>query len=385
MDTKQLQLGKPSGQIVIVGPVLPYRGGIAQYNTLLSRAFASSDLAAGFFSFSRQYPRWLYPGASDRDSSFVGHAEPKVRYSIDSINPLTWWKTAREIAKQRPGLVVFHWWTVFWAPCFIIMIGFLRRRGFRVALICHNLVDHEASGLKAAISRRVIGMADAYLVHSSDHADILRREWPHKAIELHSIPIYGHYPPARGTLAKRGRIELLFFGFIRPYKGLDVLLGALKLLGDKDVYLTVIGEYWGNPKALVEQHADHPHVELHLRYMSDAEAAEYFERADFVVLPYREATPSAVASVAFHYDTPIIASRVAGLMDVVIDGQTGILVAPKDPEALANVLRTASRSQSQRLAEEVTRYKQSHGWHSLCAALYRLAHVEQPADVDVPH
>jgi glycosyltransferase involved in cell wall biosynthesis len=359
-------------RIAIIGPVLPYRGGIAQYNSLLSRSFADGDSEACFFSFSRQYPQWLYPGASDRDPTLVGHVESGVQHTIDSINPLTWWKTVHEIAAGNPELVVFNWWTVFWAPCFTVMIWLLKRRGFRVAFICHNLVDHDASGLKAAVSRHVIGMADAYFVHSSEHMDILRREWPHKATGLHPIPVYGHYPPARGTLAKRGRIELLFFGFIRPYKGLDVLLDALKMLADKDVYLTVVGEHWGDPKAMIEETTGCSNIELHLRYVSDAEAAEYFERADFVVLPYKMATPSAVASVAFHYDTPIIASRVAGLVDVVIDGQTGFLVPPDDPNALAGILKTINRAQSQQLGEGVARYKMTHGWDSLRSALQQL-------------
>lgn len=364
--------GSSTHRIAVVGPVLPYRGGIAQYNTLLARAFATHQCDACFFSFSRQYPQWLYPGAGDRDPSFENHVEPGVHYTIDSINPLTWWKTARAIAQQAPDLVVFHWWTAFWAPCFMTMIWLLKRRGIRVALICHNLVDHDASGLKAAISRHVIGMADACLVHSTEHAGILKREWPRKSVVQHPIPVYGHYPPPRGTLAKRGRLELLFFGFIRPYKGLDVLLEALETLADRDVRLTVIGEHWGNPEALVRETADNANVELHLLYMSDAEAAEYFHRADFVVLPYKSATPSAVASLAYHYDIPIIASRVAGLVDVVVDGQTGILVPPRDQRALADAIRVASRDQSRQLAEGVAIYKKTHGWDSLCATLDQL-------------
>jgi len=362
----------PSTLIAVVGPVLPYRGGIAQYNSLLSRALAKSDVDARFYSFSRQYPQWLYPGASDRDPTLTNFAEPGVRYTIDSINPLTWWRTAREIAEQRPVLVVFHWWTAFWAPCFMAMIKLLKRRGFRVAVIGHNLADHDASGLKAAISRRVLNMADAYLVHSSEHMDILKREQPGKPVVFHPIPVYGHYPAARRTLAKRGRLELLFFGFIRPYKGLDILLDAIRKLADKDVYLTVVGEHWGDSKAIVEGNADSPNIELHLRYISDAEAAEYFDRADFVVLPYTAATPSAVASVAFHYNTPIIASRVKGLTDVVIEGETGILIPPGDPDALARTISTASRDQSLHLAGGVARYKQTHNWDSLSASLHQL-------------
>lgn len=366
----------PPSLIAVVGPVLPYRGGIAQYNSLLVRALARSDIDARFFSFSRQYPQWLYPGASDRDPTLSNYAEPGVRYTIDSLNPLTWWKTVREITELDPTLVVFHWWTAFWAPCFMTMIQLLKRRGFRVALIGHNLADHDAGGLKAAISRRVLDMADAYLVHSSEHMGILQRERPDKPVVFHPIPVYGHYPPAQHTLAKRGRLELLFFGFIRPYKGLDILLEAIRTLADKDVYLTVVGEHWGDSQAIVEETADSPNIELHLRYISDAETAEYFDRADFVVLPYTAATPSAVASVAFHYDTPIIASHVKGLTDVVIAEETGILAPPGDSGALAQIISSLDRTRSQQLAQGVVRYKQAHDWNSLCASLHKLTEIK---------
>lgn len=358
--------------MAVVGPTLPFRGGIAQYNTRLRRAFERrSDIR--FFSFSRQYPKWLYPGANDRDPDAHGHREPGVDYTIDSINPLTWWRTMRTIRRLAPALVVFHWWTFFWAPCFMAMIHWLKRRNIRVALICHNLADHDARGFKAALSRRVIDMADAYLVHSRAQADELARRHPGHQVECHPIPLYGQYPAASGRLPRRGRLELLFFGFIRPYKGLDVLLDALAELQDPDVYLTVVGEHWGDASALVARCAGNPNIELHLHYMSDAEAAEYFHRADFVVLPYTSATPSAVASLAFQYDTPVIASRVGGLVDVVVDGETGILVTPADAASLADALRSANRDLARQLISGIAGFKDLYTWQSLATALKRLA------------
>ena len=294
-------------------------------------------------------------------------------YLIDSLNPLTWWKAARAIERQGVQVAVFHWWTVFWAPCFIAMTWLLRRRGVRTALICHNLVDHEANGLKAAISRYFIGMAGGYLVHSRGHAETLRQEQAGKPVEASPIPTYGHYPQPHGTLAKRGRLELLFFGFIRPYKGLDVLLDALRIAGDEEVHLTVIGEHWGDPSALVREYADHPNVEIRLEYVTDAEAAEYFARADFVVLPYLTPTPSAVVALAYHYDVPVIASNVAGLDDVVVDGRTGLLLPPGDPQALAEALSRTDRDRALALGTGVRQYKATHGWDAICARLRVLA------------
>ena len=362
-------------KVCLVGPALPYRGGISHYNSMLFRELREMGVDARMHSFSRQYPRLLYPGADDRDPSLENFREPGVEYTIDSINPITWWTVARAIASHSPDLVVFHWWTVFWAPCFIFISRFLRKRGIRIVLICHNLVDHDAGVLKKIISKRALDMADAFLVHSTEHKKKLQQTQPSKPVIQHPIPVYGHYPPARQILPKRGRLELLFFGFIRPYKGLDVLIEAMRLLEDPEIHLTIIGECWGDTCLLIKQIEGCPNIEGHFRYMSDDEAAVYFDRADFVVLPYRAATGSAVASVAFHYNKPIVASETGGLPDVVINGQTGKLVPPNDPIALADTLRILDRDQARQLSSGVRDFKRINGWRSLCLQLLSIKTV----------
>lgn len=362
-----------SREIILVGPTLPYRGGIAQYNTLLFRELRDSGLSSVGFSFSRQYPKCLYPGASDMDPAHSQHREPGVEYSIDSLKPWTWLRTAKIIATKRPALVVFHWWTLFWLPCFLTMLWVLRGRGVRTAFVCHNLADHDSGGLKAMASKYMLSRPDAYLVHSMEHAKILGSRFPEKPLARHPIPVYGHYPAPSSDLPKRGRLELLFFGFIRPYKGLDVLIDALRALNDQDVFLTVVGEPWGDARNLIEQSASAPNVELHLAYTSDNEAAKYFGRADLVVLPYRAATGSAVAAVAHHYDKPILATNVGGLPDVVMHGETGLLVPPNDVEALACAIKRVSREETDRLSLGVRAFKKRWNWSTLAAELAAFA------------
>lgn len=361
-----------SREIIVVGPTLPYRGGISQYNTCLFRELCDSGRSSVGYSFSRQYPQWLYPGTSDIDPAHSHHREPGVIYSIDSLKPWTWWRTAKAIAARRPGLVAFHWWTLFWLPCFLTMLWVLRRSGVRTALICHNLADHDSSGMKAAASKYILSKPDAYVVHSTEHADTLGAQYPTKPLARHPIPVYGHYPAARTNLPKRGRLELLFFGFIRPYKGLDLLIEALATLNDQEVFLTVVGEPWGDASILVEQSKSAPNVELHLAYTSDEEAAQYFVRADLVVLPYRAATGSAVAAVAHNYEKPILATRVGGLPDVVVHGETGFLVPPNDSDALAEAIRRVTREDAERLSAGVRTFKARWNWSTLAAELDRL-------------
>lgn len=361
----------PTSGVVLVGPIAPYRGGIAQYTSHLLDALRRQLPHAHCISFSRQYPAWLYPGADEFEPGDGGR-RADVAYSIDSMNPLTWVRTARLILATNPRLVVFQWWTVFWLPTFLTISWLVRRRNVRTLLICHNLVDHDSGLMKRAAGRWGLSIGNAFLVHSSEHAAALREQRPGAPVRQHPIPTYENYPAATGRLPSRGRLELLFFGFIRPYKGLDVLFEALRRIDDCEVYLTVVGEAWTDPDKIAADARTVPNVELHLSYVDAAESAEYFARADFVVLPYRTATGSAVAAVAHHYGKPLIASRAGGLVDVVQDAETGLLVEPGDADALAEAIRTSSRSEAARMGENVRLTRDSKDWDSMAAELIEL-------------
>lgn len=375
-----------TGNIIVVGPILPFRGGISQYNGLLFKSLKNLGLSTLGVSFSRQYPAILYPGKSDKEEGAGDEKVAGILYSLDSLNPLSWWKTTRRIASERPALVVFHWWTIFWAPCFTVLCYLLKRKQIRVAFICHNLEDHDSGRLKSWISRRVLDLADGFLTHSNAQRMTLESRFPDRPIMFHPIPKYGHYPKPSGALSKRGRLELLFFGFIRPYKGLDLLIEALGQLKDDDVYLTVVGEPWGDMQDLREWVDKHRlNVEFHLEYKPDEEVAEYFNRADFIVLPYRHATGSAVASVAHQYNKPLLASHVGGLPDVVEHGRTGMLFPPGDVIALAQVIAAVDRKQADAFSAQVEEYGKRWSWDSLACTLQQLAQRMQAAGKDSAH
>lgn len=372
-------MGSPSGdrtktaRVALVGPVNPYRGGIAQYATRLRRALA--DLSqVRTYSFSRQYPAWLYPGQSDIEPGKEGERESGVAYCIDALNPLTWVATARRIAGEGCDLAIINWWTLFWAPGFALIARILRRRGVRVLLLCHNLFDHDSRGPKRFLSLKLLAQADGYLVHTREQAETLKGLFPLKAVLQHPHPVYNQLPPPDARLPKRGRLELLFFGFIRPYKGLDVLVAALAQLADTEIYLTVAGEPWCDADELRRQveASGAPNVELHLGYVDEVSVANYFSRADLAVLPYRTATGSGVAAVAYHYDCPLLATRVGGLEEVVENGTTGFLVEPNDPTALAERIRGISRADLEPMRERVRHFKTGLTWESLARCILDL-------------
>lgn len=362
------------GPIVLVGPVAPYRSGVSQYNTALFRQLVATGTPGGScFSFSRQYPGWLYPGESDVDPHMAGHREPDVHYCLDSINPLSWFRTTRRIVRQKPRAVFFHWWTIFFLPCFASMVLALKLKGIPVALICHNLVDHDSKAINVWISRVMLSLADGFVVHSIEHEHAVRAVHPGKPTARYTIPPYESFPFAKGELPKRGRLELLFFGLIRPYKGVDLLIKALEELGDERVFLTVVGEPWSDPDEIIHAAAKAPNIELHLAYSSEEAVAEYFARADMVVLPYRSATGSAVASVAAFYAKPILATRVGGLPEVVSDGETGVLVPPNDVDALRTAIAAMDRDTAASMSDRVRERKVPGDWASSIRTLEALA------------
>ncbi|MCL1634628.1 glycosyltransferase [Luteimonas sp. SX5] len=368
---------KPEGgsnAIALIGPMPPHRGGIAQYGLRLHQALRNR-LDATTFAFKRQYPAWLYPGESDIDPGSERILDGNVRYIIDSLNPLTWFRAAEEIAALRPTAAVMQWWTVFWWPAFALIAIRLRGKGIPVILLCHNVVDHETSSWKEWLSTSILSLASGFIVHSNEHRDLLAARFVGRPIMQAAIPAYADHPQPSRKLAKRGRLDLLFFGFLRPYKGLDVLLDALELLDDREIYLTVAGEAWEDCAATVERmrKAAKDNLELHLEFVPADLAAALFDRADAVVLPYERASGSAVVALAYNFDKPVIASRVGGLLDAVVEGETGFFFSPGNPRELADILSALDRPRLQELAHGVASYRSSHGWDRFAEAVDDLA------------
>lgn len=244
-----------------------------------------------------------------------------------------------------------------------------------MVFLCHNLYDHDANGLKKRLSEMLLKQGDAYIVHVRGDKTVLETLKPGTPVLWRPHPIYGQFPEADKKLKKRGRLELLFFGFIRPYKGLDLLVEALAKLKDKSVFLTVVGEAWGNVDALQQQLTGMgaPNLELHLEYVSDKLAANYFTRADVVVLPYRSATGSGVLALAYHYDKPVLATQVGGLVDGVKEGKTGWLVEPNLPEALAATIAIISRKEVTSMRKDIQKFCKENSWGGMAASICALA------------
>jgi glycosyltransferase involved in cell wall biosynthesis len=357
-------------KVALIGPVLPFRGGIAQHTTMLHRALP--ELTAHLtISFSRQYPALIFPGESDRDPAYAGYEEPGVEYLIDSLNPLTWRRAVRRILAFQADIVVLPWWTVYWAVCFGYLARTLRKQGLVVVFFCHNVVEHESAAWKSRLTRWVLGQASRFVVHTREDAANLHHLLPGAEVRVHAHPIYDQFPLPKNEWPKRGALELLFYGFVRPYKGLDLLIEAMAQTTD-NVYLTVAGEFWEGENQVRERIQAlglHDRVELRPWYHTDEETAELFGRCDVVVLPYRSATGSGVVPIAYNYNKPVIASRVGGLPDVVLDGKTGRLVEPENIKGLAEAINSMTRTGAEAMVPAIRELKGKMTWTSLAATL----------------
>jgi glycosyltransferase involved in cell wall biosynthesis len=331
----------PTMRVVLIGPVAPYRGGIAQHTTHLHRALMRSTECMTI-SFSRQYPKLLFPGDTDVDDSLGGFCEEGVDYLIDSLNPMSWWKAVERIKSYRPQVVIFPWWHVYWTPCFTFLCIALASVKCEKVFICHNAVDHEDGWWKQKVARIALRLADRFVVHAESERAYLADQFFDRPIAVSPHPVVTHRASPAKRLARRAKLEVLFFGFVRPYKGIDVLLAAMEKLRDEDVALSIVGKFWsGKDEAcrFISEHELDTAIELVDRYVSDGEAAAFFDRCDVVVLPYHSATASGVIASAYQYRKPVIVTRVGGLPEAVQVGKTGMAIDPGSSDQLAEALR----------------------------------------------
>ena len=372
-------------RVALLGPTHPYRGGIAHYTTLLARAFAISH-ETHIVSFTRLYPGLLFPGATQFDRSAEALLPPvEPERLLDSVNPLTWRRAGMRLRALRPDLLIVPWWHPFFGPSLGTAARIARRGGGpKRIFLTHNVEPHESSPIDRWLADYGLGAADGFLVHARAEADRLRPRARGRPIRVHPHPSYEFFSErrpsreaARAAIGARGRV-ILFFGYVRPYKGLRDLLEALRVArGDAWDQLYVVGEFY-EPRdrydAALQDPALQGKVKVVDRYVPNEEVADYFAAADLVALPYRSATGSGIAQIAFGAGVPVIATRTGGLEEVVEEGVSGLLVPPSDPRALARAIeRYFGEDLGPRLREGVAAARGCFTWEALRDALLSLS------------
>ncbi|MGH9825101.1 MAG: glycosyltransferase [Blastocatellia bacterium] len=324
-------------KIAVVGPAYPLRGGIAQHVYSLREHLTARGHTLQVISYRRLYPQFLFPGRSTADTSNL-KLKANALPMIDALNPATWIRAYRQIKGFEPNLIIFQWWNPVMGPVIGFLTNLLKHADLNCVIECHNVFPHESSPVDLPITWFAFSSVTNFIVHSSSDRDMFQRQFPEKAIWIAPLP-----PPAgllnRSASLRDGR-HILFFGLVRPYKGLAVLLEALpRVLARVDCKLSIVGEFYEGEseyRGLIERLGIAGHVEIDNRYVPNEEISSLFDRADVLVLPYLSATQSAVARLGLRSGLPIIASDTGGLSETVAHQHNGLLVPPGDPGKLAD-------------------------------------------------
>jgi glycosyltransferase involved in cell wall biosynthesis len=336
--------------VALIGPVYPYRGGIAHYTTMLNRALHEQGHEVLLVSFKRQYPQWLFPGQSDRDPSEKPLKAERAKYWIDSLNPLTWLTAFRRICRYRPDAIVSSWWTTFWAPVWfavgLLNCLFLQRP---LVYICHNVLPHEARFWDPWLAKAVLRWGTHFIVQSVEEKEQLVALVPRAHVIVVPHPVYDMFADERISKAQARRQlgvsldtpTLLFFGIVRAYKGLEDLLRALPAVQAQlgRVTLLVAGEFWEDKQVyleMIERLEIERWVTIKDLYIPNEQVPLYFSAADVLVAPYRRVTGSGVVQMARGLGCPIITTMVGEMASPNHrDENNFILVPPSDSSALA--------------------------------------------------
>ncbi len=366
-------------KIVIIGPGYPYRGGLAQFNHTLFQHLSRNHQVT-FLTFTRQYPELFFPGKTQLDNSQSSPPVPTIRI-LDSINPLSYWRTFRYIQQIAPDILLFRYWMPFFAPAFgtiaLLTRYFLKAK---VVFICDNIIPHEPRPGDRLLTKFAFRFVDGFVVMSQQVKHELLQFRPHAPFVHLFHPIFQHFPPpvprtqALTYLHLDNRPTLLFFGFIRQYKGLDILLKALpEVLKHVDCQLVVAGEFYDDPQPYFRQIKAlgiAKNVHFFNQYIPNEEVPYFFSAADVVVLPYRSATQSGIVPVCYHYEKPVIATTVGGLPEVVENKKTGILVPPENPAALATAIIEFLKTRTERNWHlHIQQIKEQFSWQHFTAEL----------------
>ena len=333
-------------KIVLIGPVYPFKGGISHYTGLLYRSLSKSHDVT-MLSFKMQYPKILFK-KEQRDYSNDSFKIEDTDYQINTANPFNWISTANKINKIAPDLVIFQWWHPYFAPCFYSICKGIKKHT-KILFTCHNVFPHERFPMDRTLAKAVLKQGDYYIVQSKMDEQDLESIKPGAKHRVAVHPTYNAFKfediskeKAREQIGiDNNRPVILFFGFVREYKGLKHLINAMpKVLEEKaDTLLLIVGDFAGDKEQytdLIKEKGISDNVAIYDGYIPDKEVEKYFATSDAVVLPYESATQSGIVQIAYGFEKPVIATNVGGLPEVVLNEKTGYVVSQGDDEELAD-------------------------------------------------
>ena len=369
-------------KLIVIGPAWPLRGGLASFDERLAREFIGMGYDTTIYTFSLQYPEFLFPGTTQY-STEPAPTDLSIKVCINSVNPLNWLQIGNELKKIAPDLIIVRYWLPLMGPCLGTILRKVKKtRKTKIICIADNIIPHEHRPGDTPFTKYFVKPIDAFVTMSEKvKSDLLLFSTkPAKRI-VH--PLYDNFGEGLSKQAAREKLNLpekekiiLFFGFIRKYKGLDLLLEAMNdsRIRKAGIKLLVAGEFYDSRTeydAIIDRLDLSSQLILRTDFIADSEVRYYLSAADFVIQPYKNATQSGVTPLAYHFEKPMLVTNVGGLPDLVPDGKVGVITEP-DPESIASgILRLYELGENfflPHLREE----KKKYSWQKLADTIVEL-------------
>lgn len=373
--------------IIIVGTAYPYRGGgTSTFNERLAKAFIDNGDKIEIFNFTLQYPKIFFPGKFQY-SKELQPTELTIKRKINSINPYNWLKIGNELKNIKADLVLFRYWTPFMAACFGTIARRIKKNNYtKIIAITDNIIPHERMPFDRLLTKYFVNSMHAFITMSKVVMNDLMTLDQHKPKKFTPHPLYDNFgKEISKTQAKRHlNLEndvryILFFGFIRKYKGLDLLIKAFAddKLRNYNIKLIVAGEFYTDPNPyfnLIKKYQLQDLVIMHNKFISNSDVVKYFCAADLVVQPYKEATQSGITQTAYHFNKPMITTNVGGLPEMVPDQKVGFVVQP-DANEISNAIQRFLNLPPTFFLENIKREKQKYTWEKMIESIIELMKI----------
>ncbi|QQS35238.1 MAG: glycosyltransferase [Ignavibacteriales bacterium] len=369
-------------KIVIISAAYPLRGGIAHSAGLLYKELSIGH-EVKLITFKRQYPKFLFPGKSQTESTETIDKIPS-EVILDSINPFNWSKTAEHILEFKPELVIFKHWLPFFAPCYGWIAKKIKNKSSaKMIAVCHNIIPHEKRLGDKLLSKYFLKSIDYFIPLSDQVTKDLHLFIEKPVYKLLPLPVFSLFgdkvnkQEAKEFLKLDDEKILLFFGFIRDYKGLDILIEAFSIVRKKmDIRLIVAGEFYESEEKylnLISKHQLENSILLKKDFILTSDVKYYFSASDAVVLPYKSATQSGIVQVAVNFAMPVIAANVGGIGEVIEDGKTGFVVEKENPEKLADaIIRFYKEEKENEFSSNMNSLKEKYSWKNFVKGMFEL-------------
>jgi len=364
-------------KLAILSPAHPLRGGIASSSERLARELQSQDFEVVIYTFSLQYPGFLFPGKTQYSNDPAPN-DLKIKVVINSINPFNWWKTGRELKRWKPDLIIARYWLPFMGPCLGSILRVVKKnKHTKVIALADNIIPHEPRLGDRQLTQYFVNSVDGFLVMSRSVKEEVRQFSSSKPVCYIPHPIYDNYGE---LIEKRAALEhfglskevhyLLFFGFIRDYKGLDMLLSAMadERIRSLNLKLIVAGEYYGNQafyENLIRTKGLENQVILKTSFIPHDEVKYFFGAADLVVQPYKTATQSGISQLAYHFEKPMLVTKVGGLPEIVEHGKVGYVVEVEVQAIADAIVDFFENERQEELTKGVIENKTQFSWHNM--------------------